>query len=106
MLQAVRLLTVRYVVTTQRLHYYRGIITRLHDQIEIIRIRDLSVVQPLALRVFHHGHVVLHTVDRSHSLMEMIAVRHPSHVKDTLHQLSLAERKRLNYREFEATSPD
>jgi len=105
LVQAIRLMTTRYVVTTQRLHYYRGIMTRLHDQIEIIRIRDLSVIKPLALRVFGYGHVILHTVDRSHSMMELVAVPKPSEIKDILHQLSLAERQRLNYREFEATSP-
>lgn len=98
-----RIMTTRYVVTTQRLHYYRGIINRYQDQIEIVRIRDLSVVKPLTLRVFGHGHVVLHTEDRTHNLLEMVGVNDPSAIKDTLHSLSLGERARLGYREFETT---
>lgn len=97
------LLSTQYVVTTQRLHYNRGIVSRYHDQIEVIRIRDLSVIKPLSLRVFGHGHIVLHTEDRAFSMLEMHAISRPEEVKNMLHQLSLGERTRLGYREYEVT---
>lgn len=95
--------TTRYKFTNQRLYYSRGVLNKKSDQIELMRIRDLSVDEPFWLRLAGVGNVILDTVDRTHPIMVIRGQQEPQQLKDWLHDLNLRQRKARGYREFEST---
>ncbi|MCK0753584.1 PH domain-containing protein [Chromohalobacter japonicus] len=101
--QLLVLKTTTYHVTNQRLEYTRGILHRRRDQLELVRIRDLSASRTLVQRMLGIGTVIMETVDRSHPIFRIEAQPDVYALSDWLHQLNADERTRLNYREFEGT---
>ncbi|CBV43922.1 DUF304 domain protein [Halomonas elongata DSM 2581] len=95
--------TTTYHITNQRLEYTRGILHRRRDQLELVRIRDLSANRTLVDRLLGIGTVIMETVDRSHPIFRIEAQPNVYELTDWLHQLNADERARLNYREFEGT---
>lgn len=103
LLQFLVLKTTSYGFTNQRLEYTRGIFNRRRDQIEIVRIRDITTNRSLVQRLLGLGTIQLDTVDRSHPLLWIPDQPEPYKLADWIHQLNTAERQRLGYREFEGT---
>lgn len=101
--QLLVLKTTTYHLTSQRLEYTRGILNRRRDQIELARIRDLTTSRTLMNRFLGIGTVILDIVDRSHPVFRIEAQRDVYALSDWLHQLNVAERTRLGYREYEGT---
>jgi uncharacterized membrane protein YdbT with pleckstrin-like domain len=64
-----------YEVTTQRIRTTRGVLTRRTDDLELYRVKDTTLVQPLLLRLFSLGNVVLTTNDSSTPSLTIEAVR-------------------------------
>lgn len=93
----------RFDFTSQRIYYFRGIFNRRSDQLEIVRIRDLSVESPLWMRPFNLGNITLDTVDRSHPELRLEGQKEAERFKDWLHRLNAMEKARTGYREFEST---
>ena len=60
-----KLLTTSYQITTERLITTTGILTKVTDPLELYRVRDLQIVQPLWLRILklHNIHII--TTDAS-----------------------------------------
>lgn len=62
-----RHLTNKYKVTTQRIFYIQGFLSRTTDELEIIRVDDVQYKQNLTERVFGLGRVVvIAPTDRTH----------------------------------------
>lgn len=101
--QLLMLKTTSYSFSNQRLEYTRGILSRRRDQIELVRIRDITTNRSLTERLLGLGTVVLDTVDRSHPILKIPAQSNAYQLADWIHQLNTAEKQRLNYREFEGT---
>lgn len=55
--------TTTYELTTERLVTKRGILTKVTDTLELYRVRDLQIVQPLTLRVLGLENVSLFASD-------------------------------------------
>lgn len=98
------LITTSYEFTTRRLFYTRGVFSPERDQLELVRVRDVGRVKPFFLRIFGLGNVILDTADRSHPLLIIPAQPEVDALKGWIHQVNVAERERLGYREFENTS--
>jgi len=96
-------MTTEFEFTNQRLNYTRGVLHRRRDQIELMRIRDLTATRRLSERLFGLGTLRLDTVDRSHPVLEIPAQPRVYDLKDWVHRLNTRERERLGYREFEGT---
>ena len=73
-----------YRLTNQRLIWTRGILNRKTDQTELYRVRDVSVAEPLSLRVFGIGHVLVMSSDASTPVEELSGVRDPQAVAEAL----------------------
>ncbi len=95
--------TMAYSLSTQRLEYTRGILHRRRDQLELVRIRDITSNRTLMDRLLGIGTVILDTVDRSHPEFRIQAQPNVYELSDWLHKLNAAERQRLGYREYEGT---
>lgn len=97
------LATTQYEITSQRIFYKRGVFNRHKDQLEIVRIRDLSTYRPFIQRLVGLGTLKMETVDRTHPTLVIPGLYDVDAFKDFLHKLNSAERVRLGYREFEST---
>ena len=97
------LATTKYEITSQRILYKRGVFNRSQDQLEIVRIRDLSTYRPFIQRLVGLGTLNLDTVDRTHPTLIIPGLYNVDEMKHFLHKLNAAERLRLGYREFEST---
>src|SRR5687767_612819 len=55
----------RYEVTTERLRLTTGILTRRTDELELYRVRDVTLVEPIWIRLFDCGNIIVTTNDTS-----------------------------------------
>lgn len=66
-----------YDLTTQRLRVKTGVINRRTDEVELYRVKDLTVSEPLFYRLYGRGNIVLDTSDRTTPVILLQAVRNP-----------------------------
>lgn len=94
-----------YELSEQRLRFYTGVLSRKIDEIELYRIKDSSVVQPLSLRIFGLGNVSMETSDRSHSHIQLVAVKDPIAVREHLRKNveRIRDLKRVREVDFDST---
>lgn len=64
----------RYAITSQRLIETSGVFTRDTEELELYRVKDISIVQPPVQRLFGRGTVQLLTSDRSTPRVRLIAI--------------------------------
>lgn len=76
----------RYELTDQRLSEQRGVFLRDTEQLELFRVRDISVVEPMVQRLFGCGRVVLLTTDRTTPVVILNAVSQPHSVADLIRE--------------------
>lgn len=67
--------TTVYELTSQRLKLRRGVLNKHLDEVELYRVRDYQLEQPLFLRLFGLANIVLQTSDRTQPTVRLRAVR-------------------------------
>ena len=88
----------QYQLTTERLIWTRGIFTRRQDQVELYRVRDVSMVQPFYLRVLGLGNILVMSSDISTPNDHLLAVKQPQDVLDLVRAAVEAVRDRRGIR--------
>ena len=93
----------RFEITTERLRIVQGVLNRNVDKLELYRVKDSRILQPLWFRVFGLGHVVLETSDRSHPKATLNAIKDPRQVGEILRREveALREKKRVREIDFD-----
>lgn len=93
-----------YEVTTERLRVTNGIVTRRTDELELYRVKDATLVQPLFLRLFGLGHIEITTHDVSTPLVRMEAIHGARELREDLRKSveTCRDRKRVRLAEFES----
>lgn len=74
----------RYTLTDQRLQERSGILSVTTETLELYRVKDISVQQPLLQRLFGRGCIRLVTSDRSSPRVVLNAIPDPRSVADLL----------------------
>ena len=92
-----------YEVTTERIKVTRGIFTRRTDEMELYRVKDLTLIEPFFFRLFGLGSVIITTNDASTPTLTIHAVKR---VKELREELRLAvevcrDKKRVRLAELE-----
>ncbi len=64
----------QYELTTERLKTREGVLNRKIDELELYRVKDYSMEQPLFLRLFGKSNIMLETSDKSHPTLMLYAV--------------------------------
>ena len=77
--QWLKLITTRYQITSERLITTSGILTKVTDPLELYRVRDLQIVQPLWLRILKLQNIHVITTDSSSE--EIVLDYIPSHIE-------------------------
>ena len=63
-----------YELTSERLIFSRGVLSRRTDELELYRVKDISFVQPFFLRMFSLANIVIKSSDRSASTTNVEAI--------------------------------
>jgi uncharacterized membrane protein YdbT with pleckstrin-like domain len=73
-----------YEVTTERIRVTTGVFSKTSQELELYRVKDLSVVQPFVYRVNKCGNIVLTTNDASSPTLMLEAVPHLDTLREEL----------------------
>jgi len=97
----------RYELTSQRLKIHRGILNRRLEELELYRVKDYVMDQPLFLRMFGLGNLTLVSSDASTPRLALRAIPGVATVREQLRTAVQAERDRKRVRELDVdnTSP-
>lgn len=90
-----------YELTSQRLAFHSGVFNRSTEEIELYRVRDTSLDEPLLLRLFGAGNVVVFATDSSTPTLVLRAVKGASEVRQKLRAAVEAVREQKRVRSLE-----
>lgn len=90
-----------YELTTQRLVFRRGVFNRKTEEVELYRVRDSSLDEPLFLRLFGVGNVVISGTDASTPNFLLRAVKGAADVRQKLRAAVEAVREQKRVRSIE-----
>jgi len=96
--------TTSYELTTQRLRITSGILNRRLDELELYRVKDYSMEQPLMLRLLNLGNLVLVTSDATSPTIAIRAIANVTEVREKLRTAVQHERDRKKVREIDFDS--
>ena len=83
---------IRYALTTERLKLREGVLNKRLDEIELYRVRDYSLEQPLVLRLFGLSNITLRTADPSQPVVVLRAIKNGEFVLEQLRKYVEAAR--------------
>lgn len=88
--------TVKYKLTSERIISTTGLLSRKTEHLELYRVDDLKILQPLALRLVGRGTLQVSTSDRSDPVVRLEALPNVHELLDTLraHVEECRDRKR------------
>lgn len=95
----VRKLTLHYRLSNYRLFTVRGLFSRQHDELELIRVDDVSVRQNLLQRWFGVGAVTVLSTDASNPRLEIQGIERPLELKELIRAQVRARRSRTTFLE-------
>lgn len=82
---AIGKIATRYRLTTYRLFRETGILSRHMNEIELIRVDDVSVRQNLIQRIFNVGVItVVAPTDQTEPRLDLVGVRNPIEIKEQI----------------------
>jgi uncharacterized membrane protein YdbT with pleckstrin-like domain len=97
--------TTAYELTTQRLRITHGILNRQLDELELYRVKDYVLVQPLFLRMLGLGNITLLSSDASTPMLELRAIPGADDVREKLRTAVQTERDRKRVRALDVDDP-
>jgi membrane protein YdbS with pleckstrin-like domain/DNA-directed RNA polymerase subunit RPC12/RpoP len=86
--------SLHYRLTTQRLFVRRGLIAKHISELELFRIKDVTVNQSLFQRILGFGTITVLSADNANPEVDMVGIRNPVEVKETIRNHYRAARKR------------
>jgi len=87
-----------YELTSQRLRIHRGILNRRLDELELYRVKDYVLDQPLFLRLLGLGNLTLLSSDASTPTVAITAISGVESVREKLRNAVQSERDRKRVR--------
>ncbi|MEY4483160.1 MAG: hypothetical protein RL693_612 [Verrucomicrobiota bacterium] len=95
-----------YELTTQRLRITSGILNRRLDELELYRVKDYTLEEPLLYRILKLGNLNIVTSDSSSPLIAMHAISDVQDVREKLRAAVQSERDRKRVREMDVDHSD
>ena len=92
---------IRWIVTSQRLRVVQGILSRSTDEVELTRVRDVSVEQSLAQRALGIGTVTVVGTDATTPTVVLHDIEEPEAVKEIIRHAVQEQRRRYRVRQIE-----
>ncbi len=99
--QWVRVKTTRYELTTQRLRLRQGILAKTTEELELYRVRDWTLAEPLLYRILRLGTITLITTDQTTPTITLPALPHAHEVREQLRENVEIMRTKKKVREID-----
>jgi uncharacterized membrane protein YdbT with pleckstrin-like domain len=92
-----------YEVTTERIRVSRGIFSKRTEEMELYRVKDLTLIEPFFFRLFGLGSVIITTNDASTPMLTIHAVKRVKELREDLRQAVelCRDKKRVRLAELE-----
>lgn len=74
----------RYDVSSERIQLTRGVLSKRIDELELYRVKDTSIDQPIFLRLFGLANLVIKTSDKSTPTLTLEAIPEASVLRENL----------------------
>lgn len=91
----------QYELTEQTLTLHTGVLNKAIDDVELYRIKDIRLEQPILLRIFGLGNIYLITSDQTNPNVTLKAINNSKELRAKLRQLVEIARKTRGVREFD-----
>lgn len=93
-------------ITTQRLRVTRGVLSKRTDELELYRVRDITFLQPLMLRMFNKGTLLLTTGDSTSPELRLEGIPADPTLRDRFREAveECRDRKRARVSEIEGAT--
>ena len=97
----------QYEVTSERIRVREGIFTKVTDELELYRVNDTGLIEPLTMRLFGLGTIEVRTMDTSSPKLRLEAIRGARKLREELrkHIEQCRERKGVRVTEFDNPPP-
>ncbi|HLY43828.1 MAG TPA: PH domain-containing protein [Terracidiphilus sp.] len=92
--------TIYYRITTQRIKFERGILSKVQESLELFRIDHFELRKPLGSRVLGYGSLHLYSSDAELENFSIYGVHHLEELADQLRECQLRERTRRGLTTF------
>ena len=88
-----------YKITSERIFITSGVLSRSIEQIELYRVKDLTVEIPLLLRIFGLGNIRVISTDKSTPVTELVGLAGADGIKEEIRHAveALRQQKRRIY---------
>ena len=96
-----KVVSLKYRLTTQRLFVQKGLIAKHLEELELFRVKDVTVKQGILQRIFGFGTIIVLSTDDSKPQVALIGINKPVDVKETIRNTFRAARKREGVRAVE-----
>lgn len=98
----------KYELDGERLFVKTGFLTQKEDEVRLYRIMDISLTRTLGQRIFGVGTIHCSSADKTLGNFDILSVKNPGEVKETLSTLVEEQRdkKRVTNREYMADMDD
>jgi uncharacterized membrane protein YdbT with pleckstrin-like domain len=93
--------TTIFEVTSQRLKFESGILSKTVEEIELYRVKDTSLEQPFLLRLVGLGNIRIRTMDESTADVLLRAIPDAAALREKMRVAIEAVRERKSVRTFE-----
>ena len=92
-----------YEVTSERIRITQGIFTRRTDELELYRVKDTTLIEPLSLRMLSLGHIDISTHDMTTPFLRLEAIHGAPALREELRKSIEAcrDKKRVRLAELE-----
>jgi uncharacterized membrane protein YdbT with pleckstrin-like domain len=101
---ALKLNSIRYQLTTERLQITEGIFSKRTEQIELYRVKDLTLESPFIYRIFSKGNILFFTSDHTLQNFSLEAISNADGVMDVVREHVELCRERKRVREIDIES--
>jgi uncharacterized membrane protein YdbT with pleckstrin-like domain len=92
-----------YELTSERLRLATGVLNRRTEELELYRVKDSTLEQPILLRIFGLSNVVIRSSDPTHPSIALHAIRRGAEVREDLRRCVETLRARRGVREVDVT---
>lgn len=90
-----------YELTTERFKESSGVFSKLTEVLELYRVKDVTTFEPLSLRMFGCGNIIMETSDKSTPIVVLKAVKDVNGLQNLIRQNVEIMRKKKGVREFD-----
>jgi uncharacterized membrane protein YdbT with pleckstrin-like domain len=91
----------RYTISSERLMEEEGVLSKVTDELELFRVKDITYAQPFSMRIFGCGNIILDTSDKSTPIVVLHGIKNARPVIELLRKNVQFMREKKGVREID-----